>query len=208
MASNKEKTAKLWQFARRLHISYPLWSSLFFGIKLELNHLAEKLEPHEKLITLAPCKWRHRHSLVAITEQRVLVINCGILGIFSNEQDNSAYYGQISGSSSWGRLIHSYKFPTPGTGNTIIINGLWEGDYQRINKAFSHARSRYRMGEDEERSIIPTDTAPVEDNVTRITKKLNQIRRSFENGDLSEATYNKMRERLENELLDDNEETQ
>jgi len=205
MKENKEKTAKIWQFAKQSHISYPLWSSLFFGIKLELNHLADKLEPHEKVMALAPCKWQHRHSLVVITKQRVLVINCGILGIFSNEQDNSAYYGQISGSSSWGRLIHNYKFPTPGTNNTIIITGLWEGDYQRINKAFSRARSEYKDNDTSEYSIS-TQEPETEDNVTKITKHLNQIRQSFENGDLSEETYNKMRERLENELLDDNEE--
>lgn len=196
VVNNKTKTAIIWEFARKQHISYPLWSTLFFGIKLELNHLAEKLEPHERLMALSPCKWHHRRSLVAITSQRVLVINCGLFGTFSNEQDNSAYYPQISGAGTWGRLMfHSYKFPTPGTNNTIIINSLWEGDYQRINRAYIHARSQ---SEQEEQ-------ADPDDVVTRVTKRLNQIRKSYDAGELSDEAYEKLRTKLENELLNDEE---
>lgn len=195
VVNNKTKTARIWQFAKQSHISYPLWSNLFFGIKLELNRLANKLEPHERLIALSPCKWRKRHSLVAITDQRVLVINCGLLGIFSNEQDNSAYYQQISGASAWGRFFHSYKFPTPGTGNTIIITGLWNGDYERINRAYIHTRSK--------NARMPNNTS--DDTISKITRQLKELKQSYNDGDLSSDAYHTMRKRLEDKLLDDEE---
>lgn len=195
VVNNKTKTARIWQFAKQSHISYPLWSNLFFGIKLELNHLASKLEPHERLIALAPCKWHNRHSLVAITNQRVLVINCGLLGIFSNEQDNSAYYQQISGASAWGRFFHSYKFPTPGAGNTIVITGLWNGDYERINRAYIHTRSKSEQ----------TINNEANDMVGKITKQLKELKQSYDDGDLTDASYQEMRKRLEDKLLNDEE---
>lgn len=138
-----EKTQKLVSFMKNQGVSYPLWNSYLFGVKFELGVLPSKLEGGERIRALIPCKYKGHRSLAVVTSMRMLVLNQGMFGRFSNNQADSIYFKQSSGSASSGSLISKYSISTTGEGNDMDITNLWFKDLDRLDLAYNNARQSY-----------------------------------------------------------------
>ena len=138
-----EKTQKLVSFMKNQGVSYPLWNSYLFGVKFELGVLPSKLERGESIRALIPCKYKGHRSLAVVTSMRMLVLNQGMFGRFSNNQADSIYFKQSSGSASSGSLISKYSISTTGEGNDMDITNLWFKDLDRLDLAYNNARQSY-----------------------------------------------------------------
>lgn len=137
------KMKKLISFMKKQGVSYPLWNSWLFGIKFELKVLPSKLRPNERVLALIPCRYQGNRALAVITSIRVIVLNQGMFGRFSNNQVDSVYYKQSSGGTSSGSLISRYSISVPGEGNDMDITNLWFKDLDRFDSAYNKARQLY-----------------------------------------------------------------
>ena len=84
-AANKAATARIIALMKEQGVSKPFWNSYVFGVRVELNELPRKLQKGERLFTVIPCKYKGRRGIVAVTSLRVIVLNAGYFGIFSNK---------------------------------------------------------------------------------------------------------------------------
>lgn len=136
-------TEKIIYLMKKQGISKPFWKSYLFGVRVELNELPKKLQKNENLFSVIPCTFRGRRGIIAITTLRVIVLNCGYFGIFSNNFREDVYYTQSAGGSTSGGFISSYSISVYGNGNDIEVTNLWGRDAQVLDKWYNHARKAY-----------------------------------------------------------------
>lgn len=139
----KKSTKKLIALGKSQGVSKPFWSTFLFGIKVELDNLPAKLAKGERVYTFLPCKYKRQRSIIVVTSERVLVFNQGYLGILSNNSRVDVYYDQMSGGNPSGRFISSYSIHVPGSGNDIVVTGLWGRDAQILDTFLNKARQNY-----------------------------------------------------------------
>lgn len=196
---------KLMVFANKQRIVRPFWRSLLFGIKLELKELPKIIEDDEILYALAPCRYLNRRSMIAITSNKVIVLNRGLFGRLSNNSKKQIYYDETSGSNTKGSLIASYIIQVPGDNNDITIRGLWGRDLDRIDAAFNKARQKHAMpsvshiqevaDRDEDQVLNPTPvTTPLQTQPVTKQVQLDKLQTMLDNGDINQSEYEELKE--------------
>lgn len=142
-AANKAATARIIALMKEQGVSKPFWNSYVFGVRVELNELPRKLQKGERLFTVIPCKYKGRRGIVAVTSLRVIVLNTGYFGIFSNNSREDVYYTQSAGGNPSGGYISSYSISVYGNGNDIEITHIWGHDAELLDKWYNRARRTY-----------------------------------------------------------------
>ena len=173
-------TSKIIQLMKEQHVKRPLWNSYIFGVRVELNALPKKLQKGERLFCVIPCKFKGRRGIIAVTSLRVMVLNMGYFGIFSNNSREDVYFTQSAGGSPSGGFISSYSISVYGNGNDLEITNIWGTDAQLLDTWYNRARRTY------ERNV--TDNIDHSDSRERLMK-LKQMLRS---GEIDTETYEKL----------------
>lgn len=151
----KSSTKKLIELGRSQGISKPFWSTFLFGVRVELDHLPEKLTKGERVYTFLPCKYKKQRSIIVITSKRVIVYNQGYIGILSNNSRVDVYYDQMSGGNPSGRFFSNYSIHVPGASNDVLITGLWGKDAELLDKYLNKARQEHNIPISKQESLNP-----------------------------------------------------
>lgn len=188
-----DKKSKMLAFAKSQHIRRPFWNSYLFGIRLELNELPNIIQSNEKILAIAPCVYNGHRSMIAVTSARVIVMNRGIFGRFSNNSRTQIYYNEISGSDTSGGYFSSYIVQVPGDGNDISVHRLWGSDSDRIDHAFSTARERY-SGHRQANNLTHQSAGPVAD----VSTQLSRLDTMLKNKQITNQEYDTLRQQIIN----------
>lgn len=173
-------TERIISMMKKQGVSKPFWNSYIFGVRVELNELPKKLQRGERLFTVIPCNYKSRRGIIAVTSLRVIVLNSGYFGIFSNNSREDVYYTQSAGGNPTGGFISSYSISVYGNGNDIEVNGLWGRDAQILDEWYNKARRTYESN--------VADNFEHEDHRSRLNKLKNMLRR----GEIDTDTYEKL----------------
>lgn len=173
-------TDKIIKLMKDQGVSKPFWNSYLFGVKVELNTLPKKLQKGERLFAVIPCKYNGRRGIVAITSLRIIVLNSGYFGIFSNNSREDVYYTQSAGGNPSGGFISKYSISVYGNGNDIEITNLWGRDAEILDTWYNRARRTYESN--------VHDNFDHEERAERLSKLKSMLR----SGEIDADTYEQL----------------
>jgi PH (Pleckstrin Homology) domain-containing protein/putative oligomerization/nucleic acid binding protein len=138
-----------------------------FMVRREIKKLPELLHEGEILSNVAQGRYEGKQGLVAVTDQRVLFVEEGVMR--SRLEDFP--YGRISTiqhekSMMWGKVTIF------ASGNKAIIDNIAPKDQASVIADFARAR----IGEASAPSTQPVPTAPVADDPMEKLRKLGELR--------------------------------
>lgn len=135
MKSNYKKIVK--PFLKTIKVTNFTLNWLVFGTKLELWELGKVLDTDEKLLYLAPGKYKGTRWLIVVTSRRIILIDRGLL-IKHDVKD--VYLNKVNGvDQSKGLFFGQIKLESNSGSNDDVITHLWGQDTYRLKKAVEDA---------------------------------------------------------------------